>query len=70
MSIIFCVSDEDEPLFMSLIDDLFPNMVQEKGYHNQLTTAIGEVVNELGLINHPPWTLKLIQASLINIPNY
>ncbi|XP_050711756.1 dynein axonemal heavy chain 5-like isoform X2 [Eriocheir sinensis] len=53
--------DEDEPLFMSLIDDLFPNMVQEKGYHNQLTTAIGEVVNELGLINHPPWTLKLIQ---------
>ncbi|MPC18299.1 Dynein heavy chain 5, axonemal [Portunus trituberculatus] len=53
--------DEDEPLFMSLIDDLFPNMTQEKGYHNQLTTAIGEVVNELGLVNHPPWTLKLIQ---------
>lgn len=47
---------------MSLIDDLFPNMVQEKGYHNQLTTSIGEVVNEMGLINHPPWTLKLIQV--------
>ncbi|KAK3864739.1 hypothetical protein Pcinc_029599 [Petrolisthes cinctipes] len=53
--------DEDEPLFMSLIDDLFPNMAQEKGYHNQLTTAINEVVTELGLINHPPWILKLTQ---------
>lgn len=47
---------------MSLIDDLFPNMAQEKGYHNQLTTAINEVVTELGLINHPPWILKLTQV--------
>ncbi|KAG7159115.1 Dynein heavy chain 5, axonemal-like 1 [Homarus americanus] len=53
--------DEDEPLFMSLIDDLFPNMTQEKGYHNQLTLSIAEIVAELGLINHPPWTLKLTQ---------
>ncbi|CAL4075211.1 unnamed protein product, partial [Meganyctiphanes norvegica] len=53
--------DQDEPLFMSLIDDLFPNMVQEKGYYNQLATTINEIVQELGLINHPPWTLKLIQ---------
>ncbi|XP_068204591.1 dynein axonemal heavy chain 5-like [Palaemon carinicauda] len=53
--------DQDEPLFMSLIDDLFPNMAQEKGYYNQLTTNIAEVVAEMGLINHPPWTLKLVQ---------
>ncbi|XP_076055179.1 LOW QUALITY PROTEIN: dynein axonemal heavy chain 5-like [Oratosquilla oratoria] len=53
--------DEDEPLFMSLINDLFPNTPQEKGHYLQLTTAIAEVVNEIGLINHPPWTLKLIQ---------
>ncbi|XP_076055178.1 dynein axonemal heavy chain 5-like [Oratosquilla oratoria] len=54
--------DEDEPLFMSLINDLFPNTPQEKGHYLQLTTAIAEVVNEIGLINHPPWTLKLIQV--------
>ena len=53
---------------MSLIDDLFPNMTQEKGYHNQLTTAIVEIVNELGLVNHAPWTLKLIQVSLEHTP--
>ncbi|KAK3879380.1 hypothetical protein Pcinc_016045 [Petrolisthes cinctipes] len=53
--------DEDEPLFMSLIDDLFPNMSQEKGYYSNLTTAISDIVDELGLINHPPWVLKLIQ---------
>ena len=47
---------------MSLIDDLFPNMAQDRGYYNQLTTAIEEVVHDLGLINHPPWTLKLIQV--------
>ncbi|KAF2346776.1 ATPase dynein-related AAA domain, partial [Trinorchestia longiramus] len=53
--------DEDEPLFLSLIDDLFPNMAQERGYHSQLTAAIAEVTEEMGLVNHPPWRLKLIQ---------
>ncbi|KAA0183269.1 hypothetical protein HAZT_HAZT002978 [Hyalella azteca] len=53
--------DEDEPLFLSLIDDLFPNMSQERGYYSQLTTAIAEVTEEMGLANHPPWRLKLIQ---------
>ncbi|ROT80144.1 hypothetical protein C7M84_001143 [Penaeus vannamei] len=53
--------DEDEPLFMSLIDDLFPSMTQEKGYYNQLTTTIADLVSELGLVNHPPWQLKLVQ---------
>ncbi|XP_063608047.1 dynein axonemal heavy chain 5-like, partial [Penaeus indicus] len=53
--------DEDEPLFMSLIDDLFPNMAQEKGYNNHLTNNIAEIVGELGLIQHAPWQLKLIQ---------
>ncbi|XP_068218270.1 dynein axonemal heavy chain 5-like [Palaemon carinicauda] len=53
--------DQDEPLFMSLIDDLFPNMPQEKGYYSHLTTNISEVVAEMGLLNHPPWQLKLVQ---------
>uniref|UniRef100_A0A5F8GJ93 Dynein axonemal heavy chain 5 n=1 Tax=Monodelphis domestica TaxID=13616 RepID=A0A5F8GJ93_MONDO len=39
--------DEDEPLFLSLIEDLFPNIQLDKA--------------EAGLINHPPWKLKVIQ---------
>ncbi|CAL4066410.1 unnamed protein product, partial [Meganyctiphanes norvegica] len=53
--------DEDEPLFMSLIEDLFPHMVQEKCYQSNLTSTIAEIVKDLGLINHQAWTLKLIQ---------
>uniref|UniRef100_A0A8C1TUR2 Dynein, axonemal, heavy chain 5 n=1 Tax=Cyprinus carpio TaxID=7962 RepID=A0A8C1TUR2_CYPCA len=40
--------DEDEPLFLSLIEDLFPGIQLDK-------------VTEAGLINHPPWRLKVIQ---------
>jgi dynein heavy chain len=53
--------DEDEPLFLSLISDLFPNQSLEKTTYADLETAIAHQVDEAGLINHPPWTLKLIQ---------
>lgn len=53
--------DEDEPLFMSLVADLFPNQVLEKTTYAELEAAIAHQVEEAGLINHPPWTLKLIQ---------
>lgn len=53
--------DEDEPLFLSLICDLFPNQALEKTTYADLETAIAHQVDEAGLINHPPWTLKLIQ---------
>ena len=47
---------------MSLIEDLFPNMALEKSYNNQLSCAIAEIISEMGLVNHPAWTLKLIQV--------
>ena len=53
--------DEDEPLFMSLIYDLFPGLVLEKIGYAELELAIEKNVIESGLINHPSWVLKLIQ---------
>ncbi|XP_058454765.1 dynein axonemal heavy chain 5 [Malaya genurostris] len=53
--------DEDEPLFMSLVSDLFPNQSLEKTSYGELETAIANQVDQAGLIYHPPWILKLIQ---------
>lgn len=60
---ILCLStDEDEPLFISLVADLFPNQMLEKTSYPSLEASIAEQVEEAGLIYHPPWVLKLIQV--------
>lgn len=56
--------DEDEPLFMSLVADLFPNQVLEKTAYPELEEAISNQVEKANLVNHSPWVLKLIQVSL------
>ena len=53
--------DEDEPLFMSLIDDLFPGMTLDKAGYPEIEGAISRQVEQNELINHPAWVLKLIQ---------
>ncbi|XP_062548437.1 dynein axonemal heavy chain 8 [Armigeres subalbatus] len=53
--------DEDEPLFISLIEDLFPGIKLSTSSYKDLQRAIGNSAETLGLINHPEWNLKVIQ---------
>ncbi|XP_027976203.1 dynein heavy chain 8, axonemal [Eumetopias jubatus] len=53
--------DEDEPLFLSLINDLFPGLQLDSSTHMELQAAVANQVQIEGLINHPPWNLKLVQ---------
>lgn len=54
--------DEDEPLFLSLINDLFPGLQLDSNTYVELQDAVAHQVQLEGLINHPPWNLKLVQV--------
>ncbi|XP_050311595.1 dynein axonemal heavy chain 8 [Anthonomus grandis grandis] len=53
--------DEDEPLFLSLIEDMFPGIKLSVHSWKDLQKAIGNVCSDTGLVNFPSWNLKVIQ---------
>ncbi|KAJ3097005.1 Dynein heavy chain 5, axonemal [Phlyctochytrium planicorne] len=53
--------DEDEALFLSLVNDLFPGLTAKKASYPNIESAVDQQLAEVNLINHPPWTLKVIQ---------
>ena len=54
--------DEDEPLFLSLIDDMFPGIKLTTQTYKDLQRAIANATVALGVVNHPEWNLKTIQV--------
>lgn len=53
--------DEDEPLFISLINDMFPSIKLKTSLYKELQSAISAVVADLGLVNNAEWNLKVVQ---------
>lgn len=53
--------DEDEPLFLSLLEDLFPGVKLDNEVHEKLQSAIETKVEQESLINFPDWNLKIVQ---------
>ena len=52
---------EDEPIFLSLISDLFPNQKLDKATYPDLETSLEDKIKHDKLVTHPPWGMKLIQ---------
>ena len=57
--------DEDEPLFFSLIDDMFPGIKLTTQTYKDLQKAIANATEFYKIINHPEWNLKTIQVNIM-----
>lgn len=56
--------DEDEPLFMSLIEDMFPSIKLATQTYKELQKAIANATVTLGIMNNSEWNLKTIQVHI------
>lgn len=54
--------DQDETIFLSLIEDLFVGMKSTSSTYKDLQTSILSSCDEKQLVNHPSWNLKIIQV--------
>ncbi|OQS07437.1 dynein heavy chain [Thraustotheca clavata] len=53
---------QDVPLFLSLLQDLFPTVPPPpKGVYPELEAAVLAEIDKIGLVNHPGWLNKVIQ---------
>ncbi|KAJ8938536.1 hypothetical protein NQ318_016906 [Aromia moschata] len=59
--------DEDEPLFLSLIEDMFPGIKLTTKSWKDLQRAIGNQCTEMDMVNYPSWNLKVIQLYEISL---
>ncbi|BFZ18283.1 hypothetical protein BsWGS_21321 [Bradybaena similaris] len=53
--------DEDEPLFLSLISDLFPGINLDSATYVDLQQSLTRRIEEAVLINYDTWNLKIVQ---------
>ena len=53
---------EDVPLFLALIDDLFPGVKADKMSHPKVGPAVDAKIKDLGLQQHPKWVNKVIEV--------
>ena len=59
--------DEDEPLFLRLLDDLFPGLVLSSSDYPVLKGAIQTHCDANNLINWPNWNLKVLSLRLFSV---
>lgn len=57
--------DEDEPLFISLIEDMFPGIRLSTQTYKDLQKGIANAAVALGIMNHAEWNLKTVQVRTI-----
>ena len=56
------LADRDEPLFLSLVNNVFPGIVLDKTCHPGLEEVLAKELDAACLVNHSPWTFKLMQV--------
>merc|ERR1719272_2183118 len=53
---------DDVPLFLALIDDLFPGVKADKQTHAEVGPAVDQAIKDLGKQLHTTWVNKVIQV--------